>query len=266
MSKTKTWVNCIVHNEENFVWFSIMSIIDFVDKVLVWDTGSTDKTVEIIQEIIKEKGDKVAFKEVGKVDKKGFTKMRQLMLEQSNCDWILVLDGDEVWWEDSIKKAVHCLKSQKSADTIVVPFFNAVGDLYHFQPQAAGKYELLGRKGHLTIRLINKKIPGLHVEGPYGVEGYYDQNNNQLQARDQERMLFIDAPFLHMTHLKRSSRDDHNKYKFELGLRFPPHFQYPEVLKTIPPTIVPYPWNKRSLWYTVISALKFPYHKLLRKI
>ena len=47
----KIWVNTIVHNEENFIWFAVMSVIDYVDKVLIYDTGSTDKTVEIIKEI-----------------------------------------------------------------------------------------------------------------------------------------------------------------------------------------------------------------------
>ena len=53
MAKQTIWANTIVHNEENFIWFAIMSVIDWVDKMLVWDTGSTDKTVEIIEEIIK---------------------------------------------------------------------------------------------------------------------------------------------------------------------------------------------------------------------
>ena len=49
----KIWANTVVHNEENFIWFAIMSVVDYVDKVLVYDTGSTDQTVSIIKEIKK---------------------------------------------------------------------------------------------------------------------------------------------------------------------------------------------------------------------
>ena len=102
----KIWANTIVHNEENFIWFAVMSIVDHVEKVVIYDTGSNDKTVQIIEKIKMLKKNKIIFREVGPVDKDQFTKMRQAMLNESKCDWILILDGDEIWWEDSIKKVV----------------------------------------------------------------------------------------------------------------------------------------------------------------
>ena len=99
----KIWANTIVNNEENFIWFAIMSVVDYVDKVLVWDSGSTDNTVAIIKEIQKIKKDRIIFREVGEVKGEDFAKARQAMLEQSRCDWILILDGDEIWWKGSIK-------------------------------------------------------------------------------------------------------------------------------------------------------------------
>src|SRR3989344_2860920 len=116
------WANTIVNDEENFIWFAIMSVIDYVDKILVWDTGSADKTVEIIKEIQKIKPDKIIFKKVGEVDKNAFTRMRQKMLDQSTSDWILILDGDEIWWEESIKSLVNKInKDGDRIDGIVVP-------------------------------------------------------------------------------------------------------------------------------------------------
>ena len=47
----KIWAHTLVKNEERFIWFSVMSVIVNVDKVLIWDTGSTDDTVKIIQKI-----------------------------------------------------------------------------------------------------------------------------------------------------------------------------------------------------------------------
>lgn len=259
----KIFANTIVNNEENFIWFSIMSVVDFVDKVLVWDTGSTDKTVEIIKEIIKLKGDKVEFKEVGFVDKYKFTKMRQKMLEESKCDWILILDGDEVWWEDSIKKIIEAInKNRNEIEGIVVPMIVPVGDIFHFQGESAGQYKLLGRKGHLSLRAINKKIPGLHVDWPYGKESYLDENNNPIQQR--KGMIFINIPYLHVTHLKRSNfKRFPDKFKIELGSKRK-DFKYPEVFYRHYSQIISSPWSNISRIRLLKAKLLTPLRKIKR--
>lgn len=261
----KIWANCIVHNEENFIWFAIMSVVDFVDKVLVWDTGSTDRTVEIIKEIIKQKGDKVEFKEVGSVDKDEFTRMRQQMLDQSQCDWILILDGDEIWWENSAKMLREKVEKEgNKLDAIVIPFYNAVGDIYHHQSESAGEYKLLGRQGHLTIKAVNRKITGLYWSNPYGQEGLYNGNGVPIQDDRSNRLIFLELPFLHLTHLKRS-RASNPKFKYDLGISFSPNFKYPEVLYKERSVIVPAPWTKRSKKYEAISMAKNPLQSLWRE-
>lgn len=262
----KIWANCVVKNEENFIWFSIMSIVDWVDKVLIYDTGSRDKTVEIIKKIQDIKKNKIIFKEVGEVDKYQFTRFRQKMLDNSKSDWILILDGDEVWWEKSIKLLVDTINTKGDViDTVAVPFYNAIGDIYHYLSEKASRYEILGRKGNLTIRAISTKIKGLHVGGPYGSEGYLDENNIPIQKRDSKRIVFIDAPFLHLTHLKRSSLDSHRKFKYELGVPFPKNFAYPEVFYKEGPQTVQGLFKKRSKIYTIISLLVAPCINLKRK-
>lgn len=251
----KIWANCIVHNEENFIWFALMSVVDYVDKILIWDSGSTDKTVEIIREVIKEKGDKIEFKRVGILNKVDFTKMRQAQLEKSQCDWILILDGDEVWWKKSIKEVVEIInKKGNSIDAIISPFYNMVGDVYHYQGESAGRYEIAGRRGHLTIRAFNRRIPGLHLAGPYGEETYVDGDEKPIQKRDPEKIVFMDAPFLHLTHLKRSSIDDHRKLKYDKGLKF--NKSFPEVFYLKRPVGIASPWKVRSKLYEVLSLGK----------
>ncbi len=266
MPKKTIWANCIVNNEENFIWFAIMSVVDYVDKILVCDTGSTDKTVEIIKEIKKIKGDKIILKEVGNVDIWEFSKMRQTQLLQSQCDWILLLDGDEIWWKDSINKLVKEIHIKGSEiEGIVVPVIVPVGDIYHLQEESAGRYEVLGRRGHFNLRAINKKIPGLHVDWPYGRESFFDENKLPIQERP--KVIFLDAPYLHVTHLKRSnSKRIFDKYKLELGNQVVPDFQYPEVLYEKYPQIVFSPWLKISGLRLFKARLLTPLRKIKRRL
>src|SRR3989338_5460529 len=262
----KIFANTIVNNEENFIWFSIMSVVDFVDKVMVWDSGSTDKTVEIINEIKKIKGNKIEFKEVGTVDKYQFTQMRQKMLDESKCDWILILDGDEIWLEDSIKKIIKTINERSAEiDGIIVPMKVPVGDIYHFQEEAAGQYQILNRKGHYSLRVINKKIPGLHVDWPYGKESFLDKKNRLIQKR--EKIIFIDAPYLHVTHLQRSSfKRKYDKFKYELGKRVSKDFKFPESLYLEYPSIIPSPFGKISGLSKIKSQLLTPLRKIKRRL
>ncbi len=264
----KIWAHTIVYNEENFLWYAVKSIIDYVDKVLIWDTGSTDQTWQIIKKLKKDYADKIEIKQVGRVSREQHTQQRQKMLEGSKCDWILLLDGDEIWWRESIKKLVGTINRQDyKLNAIVVPFFNAVGDIYHYQSQSAGEYKLLGRRGHLTIRAINRRIPRLHLDKPYGQEGFFDGANHLIQEGNQKKILFLDAPFLHLTHLKRSGRNrGQDKLKYDLGISFEKNHIYPEVFNNPPPLNIPSPLTKRSLKYEFIAMLKFPFTWLNRKV
>ncbi len=262
----KIWVNTIVNNEDKFIWFALMSIVDYVEKILVWDTGSTDQTVKIIQAIKKKKKEKIIFKEIGKIDPQEVSALRQKMLEHSNCDWIILLDGDEIWWDASIRKLINKIKSKgQNIDAVVVPVVVPVGDIYHFQEEAAGQYKILGKKGHLNLRAINRKIPGLHVSLPHPQEGYFDRDNILIQER--KGTIFLDSPYLHMTHLKRSSvKRDTDKFKHELGNKVSAGFKYPEVLYKPFPSPVSSPWVKLSGLLLIKSTLLTPLRKIKRRM
>lgn len=262
----KIWANTIVNNEENFIWFAVMSVINHVDKILIWDTGSTDKTLEIIREIRRIEGDKVNLIEIGPVDKFQFPKVRQKMLEESHCDWILILDGDEIWWEESIKKLVEEIhKRGDKIEGVVVPMVVPVGDIYHLQEEKAGKYHLLGKRGHLSLRAIDRRISGLHVDLPYGKESYLDENNLPIQKR--KNVIFLNAPYLHVTHLKRSNQKrKHNKFKYEIGYPVSSSFQHPEVFYKKYPSIIPSPWSKLTGIDRLKANILTPLRKLKRRL
>lgn len=262
----KIWANTIVNNEENFLWFAVSSVINYVDKILIYDTGSTDKTVEVIKVLQEKYGAKIIFKEKGEVDANKFTKLRQEMLEESDCDWVLVLDGDEVWWKDSIKKAVEVIgKNGKNLDGIVVPMIVPVGDIFHLQDENAGKYEILGKKGHISLKLINRHIEGLHTGQPYGKEGYSDKENILIQQH--KNLEFINSPMMHLTHLRRSSKKrKYNKFKYELGKKVNSDFKFPEVFINDYPDTISNPFQKISEGDLITARILTPLRKLKRKI
>ena len=270
----RIWAHCLIKNEENFVWYSVMSVIDHVDKILIWDTGSTDATVKIIEEIKKRYPSKVDFKEVGEINPQEFTYVRQKMLEATYADWFLIVDGDEIWWDDSIKKVVAAIRDKgKEMESVVVPNILPVGDIYHYMEAAAGRYNIAGKKGHYALRGINSKIPGLKSEKPHGTWGWTDGQGKMIQDRNQKKILFVDAPYLHASFLPRSSSGGDlkvpkrkNKLKYELGIPFPRDFYYPEVFFRPRPETIPSPWHKMDRNYIIRALIQTPLKKLKRRI
>lgn len=269
------WVHTLVKNEEKYLWYAVMSVIDYVDKILIWDTGSTDKTVEIIKKLQKKYPHKIEFKEIGEVDIDEFTSVRQQMLDETKSDWVLIIDGDEVWWDDSIRKVVGVIQKEgDNLETIVNSYYNIVGDIYHYQEKKAGRYGIDGKVGHLTIRAMNRKIPGLHLEKPHGTQGFFDDKGKLIQKRLSRYRKHIDALFMHFTHMIRSStlEKDLNvpkrriKHKTEIGERFPLDFYYPEAFFKSKPKIVFSPWDKMDKKYYLKALIQTPLRKIKRRV
>lgn len=268
------WAHTLVKNEERYLWFAVGSVAPYVDKVLLWDTGSTDNTVKIAKELTKRFPDKIDFKEVGNVDINQFTVVRQEMLERTKADWFLIVDGDEVWWDEQIKTMVDLIRDKgNSLDSIGCRFYNLVGDIFHFQDESAGKYTIDSRVGHLTIRAVSRKIKGLHFGKPHGQQGLLDADERLIQDRPPLGRYFIDQKtYLHFTHLKRSASGDVNvpkrmpKLKYELGKSFPLDFYYPEVFFKDKLDIVSSPWFTMDVYFRARSYIETPPRKLKRKL
>lgn len=79
----------IVKNEEKYIKMCLENALKLVDEVIIVDTGSTDRTIEIINTF----GEKIRlYKHIWEND---FAKARNISLEKATGDWILVLDADE---------------------------------------------------------------------------------------------------------------------------------------------------------------------------
>src|SRR5258708_21889294 len=207
-------VHVLVKNEENFIWYAVMSVINYVDKIIIWDSGSTDKKIAIIEEIKRIGGTKVSYKKLS-IEYFDEGKVRQEMLNETNEGWFMVLDGDEIWWDKSISELTDFIKEEgEKYESVVVPTVNLVGDIFHYQEKEAGNYNLLGMTGHYSLRAFNTKIPGLHSWGEHGVSGWVDGESRRIQDRKTKHINFIDVPYIHVTHLERTGDALTNKQVF----------------------------------------------------
>ncbi|MBQ9205343.1 MAG: glycosyltransferase family 2 protein [Treponema sp.] len=267
MKKTIT-AHTLVKNEDRFVWFAIMSVIDYVDKMIIFDTGSTDNTVSIIQNIIDSGySDKIIFEEKGFADRNRIGQLRQEMIEKTETDYFLVLDGDEIWWKESIEELVSIANSNEKLFLLAQHYINCAKDIRHYRKPGRDVYAFLDTKETATIRLYSMKIPGIHCGGYYGIEGFFDGDNNEVQCGKYE-IKWQKNKYLHTSYLQRSSNQNKDlKVYSRLGkmfltydYKFPKDYKYPEVFYAEYPSIVRSPFKRdifslRTFVYFLLDTL-----------
>ncbi len=108
MSKEKPLLSLamMVKNEEKFLEDALKSAKGWVDEMVVVDTGSTDKTVEIAKDL----GAKVSFFEWPN----DFSKARNETIKRSSGQWIAILDADERFVGSNPSKIKEYLKPNPS--------------------------------------------------------------------------------------------------------------------------------------------------------
>lgn len=111
----------IVRNEEHHLRACLDSARDYVDEIVIVDTGSTDRTVEIALTYT----DKV-YHQPWQND---FSLARNLALSKSTCSWILVLDADEVLEVDSGASLRSIINQAPLVNAYLFTLFNPTAHL-----------------------------------------------------------------------------------------------------------------------------------------
>jgi len=258
----------VVKNEDQWIWYAINSVLNKLTKLIITDTGSLDNTISIINSI---KSKKIVFNQEEAFSPSEIASVRQKQLKQTDTDWFWLIDGDEIYPQDTVNEIIN-ITNANTYEGIVVSRYDLVGDIYHRIDEKVGSYKLFNRYLQASIRLINKsKIKGLHVSGNYPYEDYLDSNGKSIRYRNGSDYYFTEHSYFHTTYLKRSSlgvnlsNTKHRcKYKIESGCLL--KTRLPDILFQEHPRIVPSALTHRTFLYNLLAIFITPIKMLKRKL
>lgn len=154
----------IARNEARCIRRSLLSAKNFVDRMVVLDTGSTDDTVAIATDC---GADVHHFEWTG-----DFSAARNIALDIANADWNLVLDADE-WIKDGGEDLQEIKNSRPSIGVVLV--ISESGTNAQRSENNSWISRLLPRGVHYTGRVHEQPIsdlPKVRVPLVLGHDGY----------------------------------------------------------------------------------------------
>ena len=158
--KVKLSVYVLAYNEENKIADTLKSV-DWADELVVIDSFSTDRTVEISKEL----GAKVV-----QVKFEGFGKLRLAGIKHTSHDWIFSIDSDERCTPEAKEEIIDTINQESSKDAYFMPRRNIfMGKKIRFcgwypnyrQPQ-------LFKRGKMTYESKDLVHEDYRVEGEIG--------------------------------------------------------------------------------------------------
>jgi len=172
----KIYVGMIAYDEEWIIGYSLKSVYDYVDEIIVIDGSqwgpSTDRTVEIASSV----GPKVrvisgTWIAMNKDGQRGTDhKYRQQMeflenMEKGLDNWCIFMGADEVWDEENIKRLVDYLQKAKGTMLFSYQWLNFYGDCWHTiyggawtEPRPVSAFRLIP-----GITFLNHHRVGIHA-------------------------------------------------------------------------------------------------------
>ncbi|GAB6183324.1 glycosyltransferase family 2 protein [Thermodesulfovibrio hydrogeniphilus] len=100
MNKIPVSVAIITKNEEDNIRDALESVKDF-EEIVVVDSFSTDKTVEICR---------LYTDKIYQIEWKGFAEQKQMAVDKTSLQWVLILDADERVTEELKEEIVEIIK------------------------------------------------------------------------------------------------------------------------------------------------------------
>lgn len=213
----------IVKNEEKYIKMCLENAMKLADEAIIVDTGSTDRTKEIINEF----GGNIKVIDYKWED--DFSKARNISLEAATGDWILMLDADEKLLCEVDKIRVVLENAEFEAYTI--PLYNILNastivysSVYLKIFKNCKEYRYKGNI-HEQLTIPNKNIYKNHIDKNICKIIHYGYLNNVIKDRNKaKRNLKI---------LKKELQENHNDpfVCYNIGVAYEVDGDYEKSLK-----------------------------------
>lgn len=183
----------IVKNEDKYLEQCIESVKDIVDEIIIVDTGSTDRTIEI--------ANKFSAKVYNYKWKDDFSKARNFAISKVTSEWILLLDADEEVRSGECEKIIDFI-NRTSFDGCHFNVYNYTGDGNKANYSVHNAFRLLRNdrkykfKGEIHEQIV--RCDGKEVGGAFTISdiiinhyGYLDSVINEKKKRDRNVPLIL---------------------------------------------------------------------------
>lgn len=205
-------LSCIVmvKDEEEYVGYAVMSVLAWVDEIIVVDGGSSDGTLDILRAIKADYDpeDKIQI-EVDTRPKDRLVEVRTDMVKKCSGDWILRLEGDEVYDDRTIRE-VSCMLRQEHEDDCL-----SAGWPYWF---FVDNFETIVEIGqpHTFATIAVRNFEGLHAAHhdkgggeTFWDEGWFDADGKEVSIhhpQDWPSLIRRDIGVHHYARFKATTR------------------------------------------------------------
>ena len=205
-------LNMIIWDAEDFLERSLRSTLPYVKEAHVTDTGSTDKTMEILAKMKSEfpflkyiREDVQHLGELWTDSQKdvALTDLLNKLKQRTKADWILKVDDDEIFPDFLMEEIINL---EPTENTYAIGWKQVRGE------NAELTYSSYYVRNLRVIRLF-KNIPEISWTGKYARETIA-YNRHRIAARKCKQ---LQGSFLHLGEYRKRFTPDKNRYEYYRG-------------------------------------------------
>ncbi|MFT4102682.1 MAG: glycosyltransferase [Burkholderiaceae bacterium] len=172
----------IARNEERCIERCLNSARDWVDQMIVLDTGSTDRTIALARACGAEVHERRWTDD--------FAAARNAVLARSRCDYNLVIDADE--WIESGGESLMTVRRSEQPSVYVVRVRSELGAAHLSLDSFSDLSRVLPRGVRYRGRVHEQphhSLPMMRIDLQLGHDGYLKSNLQEKQGRNRELLL-----------------------------------------------------------------------------
>lgn len=206
------YTHTLVRNGQPYIGLILRQVIPFAEKCFVTiSEKSTDGTLRVIEQLREEFPGKIVLRSENVEKAADLTSVRQYQIDRTpKGKWILFLDDDDYWPEDSLETLAELMRIQDI-------------DGFAFNPYQVidrDSYDDSWRNRWFTKFFKNQE--GVHYKHPWPKDLIY-KNEEELYWRKNSRVMRANKKYFHLSHIKPSSfrkEPGFEKYDKSIGKPF----------------------------------------------